>query len=374
MPLGEIRTDGDGHLLVLGGFGSSSSPSNNALGGFGDSDEWHDDVSDGPVTATVTIGSQTFTAAPSWVIVTPPKFAPPIDNVFRYWDMLFDVFVKAGQLSVPATPSYTNDVYPILQARWTPGRPTGCDRPPPFTHPVAGSSGVVSRLTSTGSGHMPKLRSTSGSLDLQLTDTQIAIMQSWAAGTITNDWNTGWTSPPPDASITPDGLDKAALENCVGGALFPGIEAGGFLKDASKFLPVVSINGSPSFRIDHSAVSAGDVTGSMALPWQSDFLACSTYWWPVPRPNSVKVVGQSSPVEWTRGAGRDDFVAGKWNKQGFVTRQAGDLVETDRCDSADTVVNLVTPALTFHDVPQGPMGTRARRRAPSCSRSTRPWR
>ena len=105
VPLGEIRTDVDGHLLVLGGLGNSGSPSNHALGGFGDSDEWYDDVSDGPVTATVTIGSQTFTAAPSWVIVGPPKFAPPIDNVLTYWDMLFDVFVKAGQLSVPATPS-----------------------------------------------------------------------------------------------------------------------------------------------------------------------------------------------------------------------------------------------------------------------------
>ena len=77
----------------------------------------------------------------------------------------------------------------------------------------------------------------------------------------------------------------------------------------------------------------------------------------MPRPNSVKVVGQSAPQEWTRGAARDEFVASKWNKQGFVTRQGGDLVETDRCDSADTVVSLVTPALTFNDVPQGPMGT-----------------
>ena len=76
VPLGEIRTDDDGHLLVLGGFGSSGSPSNHALGGFADSDDWHDDVSDGSVTATVTIGGQPLTAAGAWVIVGPPKFAP----------------------------------------------------------------------------------------------------------------------------------------------------------------------------------------------------------------------------------------------------------------------------------------------------------
>jgi hypothetical protein len=361
VPLGEIRTDDDGRLLVLGGFGNSGSPSNNALGGFGDSDEWYDDVSDGPVTATVTVGGQTFTAAGAWVIVAPPKFAPLIDNVFRYWDMLFDVFVKAGQLQVPPTPSYVNDVYPILQgASDTFAVNSDAIGHHTFTHPMAGAAWVVNRLTATGTSHMPKLESeaNNGLHDLKLTDTQIAIMQKWAAGTVNNDWNNAWgQSPPADALITPDGLDKAALENCVGGALFPGIEAGAFLRDATRFLPVVLVNGMPSFRIDHSKVSAGEVTQSMALPWQSDFLACATYWWPVPRPNQVKVAGQGTK-EWTRSvADRDEFVAGKWNKMGFVTRQGGDLVETDRCDSADTWVSLVTPALTFHDVPQGPMGT-----------------
>jgi hypothetical protein len=361
VPLGEIRTDNDGRLLVLGGFGNSGSPSNHALGSFGDSEEWHDDVSDGPVTAKVTVGGQTFTAAGAWVIVAPPKFAPPIDNVLRYWDMLFDVFVKDGQLQVPATPSYVNDIYPILQgAADTLAVNSDAIGHHGFTHPMAGSSSVVNRLTATGTSHMPKLESeaNNGLHDLKLTDTQIAIMQKWAASTFNNDWHSAWgQSPPPDATITPDGLDKAALENCVGGALFPGIEAGAFLRDATKFLSVALVNAVPSFRIDHSKVSAGQVTQSMAVPWQSDFLACATYWWPVPRPNQVKVAGQGTK-DWTRSvANTEEFVAGKWNKMGFVTRQGGDLVETDRCDTADTWVSLVTPTLIFYDVPQGPMGT-----------------
>ena len=204
---------------------------------------------------------------------------------------------------------------------------------------------------------MPKLESeaNNGLHDLKLTDTQIAIMQKWAAGTFTNDWNSAWgQSPPPDPTITPDGLDKAALENCVGGALFPGIEAGAFLRDTTKFLPVVMSTACPSFRIDHASVSAGEVTQSMALPWQSDFLACDDYWWPVPRPNQVKVAGQGTKA-WDRPVATDatDFVAGKWNKMGFVTRQGGDLVETDRCDSADTWVSLVTPGA---DVPRRAAG------------------
>lgn len=357
--LGEIRTDDEGRLLVLGGLGNSGSPSNHGLGGFGDSDEWYDDVSDGPVTATVTIGGQTFTAAPAWVIVGPPKFAPPIDNVFRLWDMLVDVFVKAGQLQVPGSPSYANDIYPILQgAIDTASVNSDAIGHHNFSHPLPPSASVVNRLTSTGSNHMPKLYSEASGLDLKLTDTQIALVQAWANGTVTADWNSAWGQgpPPADATVTPDGMDKAALENCVGGALYPGIEAGRLLRDATRFLPLATINGGPSFRLDHSKVDAGDVTASMALPWQSDFLACATYWWPVPRPNSVKVAGQGTK-DWTRSvANRDEFVAGKWNKLGFVTRQGTDLVETDRCDLADTWVSLVTPALTFADVPQGPMG------------------
>lgn len=359
VPLGEVRTDNEGRLVVLGGFGNSSSPSNSGFSSFADNDEWHDDVADGPVTATVTVGGQNFVAVGAWVIVAPPKFAPPIDNVIRFWDMLVDVFVKAGQLQAPANPSYTNDIYPILQgARDTQAVNDDAIGHHAFTHPMAPSSGLVSRLTSTGSNHMPKLFSETDGLDQKLTDTQIGIMQKWAAGTYNNDWNNAWgQSPPPDAAITPDGLDKAALENCVGGALFPGIEAGQFLRNAAKFVPVVLINGVPSFRIDHNVVSPGEVTQSMAVPWQSDFYACAKYWWPVPRPNQVKVANVGTQ-EWTRSVNdKSEFVSGKWNKVGFVTRQGGDLVETDRCDTADVWVSLVTPALTFLDVPQGPMGT-----------------
>ena len=59
--LGEMRTDDDGHLLVLGGFGKSASPANKPLGGL-HSPDWYDDTSDGPVTAEVIVGGQTYTA------------------------------------------------------------------------------------------------------------------------------------------------------------------------------------------------------------------------------------------------------------------------------------------------------------------------
>src|SRR5215467_12652639 len=68
VPLGEMQTDASGRLLVLGGFGASSSPINAPLTTFANNDGWHDDVSDGPVTATVTIGNKTYQASGAWVI------------------------------------------------------------------------------------------------------------------------------------------------------------------------------------------------------------------------------------------------------------------------------------------------------------------
>ncbi|MET8850102.1 LodA/GoxA family CTQ-dependent oxidase [Amycolatopsis sp. NPDC004625] len=362
VPLGEVRTDDDGHLLVLGGLGTSGTPAGAALQHFADNDGWHDDVADGPVTATVTIGGQTFTALGSWVVVAPPKFAPPVDNTIRLWDAVYDAHAAAGLLVPPATPSYTDDIYPVLQSALDAAAVNSDAKGHHgFAHPMPGAQWVYDRLTAPpGPAHMPRQYSVSnsGQWDQNLTGTQLAFVQQWAAGTVTADWDPAWGQhPPPDSDVTPGGLDKAALENCVGGAFFPGIEGGVILTDTARYLPVVSNDGVPSFRLDHTKVTPGDITARMAVPWQSDFYACSTYWWPAPRPNQVDVAGAGSK-DWARSVGGTAaFVAGQWAKMGFVTRQGTALVETDRCDSADTVVNLVTPSLTFRDVPQGPGGT-----------------
>ena len=142
VPLGEIRTDDDGRLLVLGGFGQSASPTGAGLGSL-DNPFWYDDTSDGPVAATVTIGADTFIAAGAWVVVGPPKFGAALDSVVTLWDLIYNVF--ASTLGVPASPSYTNDIYPILQAandaasvRQTASGHHG------FTHPV---TNAAQRLT-----------------------------------------------------------------------------------------------------------------------------------------------------------------------------------------------------------------------------------
>src|SRR5262245_55838034 len=78
VPLGEIRTEKSGRLIVLGGFGKSgASDKASAITDYANNDGWFDDTSDGPVTAQVTLKSGSeLTATPSWVIVGPPDFSP----------------------------------------------------------------------------------------------------------------------------------------------------------------------------------------------------------------------------------------------------------------------------------------------------------
>src|SRR5579859_254206 len=95
--LGELRTDEQGRLLVLGGKGRSASTSNPPLiTNFSNNDHWFDDVSDGPVRATITLKGQTqkIVAEAAWVIVAPPDFAPAIGNVVTLYDTLYDLAAR----------------------------------------------------------------------------------------------------------------------------------------------------------------------------------------------------------------------------------------------------------------------------------------
>ena len=345
VPLGEARTDVDGRLLVLGGFGTSKSSPNGPLNGdFLNNDNWCDDVSDGPVSATVTLKSDGSTPAVlgAWVICPPPKFAPPLDSVITLYDRLFDLFVSQGSLDAPATPSYTNDIYPILnratQAAFVNQGAAGHHG---FTHPVISASArnmIFNKLKGSG-GDMPDLN------QAQLTATQKLLMEAWNANNFTNDWA---GVPSPGNTVTPPGMDRAALEACVGMAFFPGIEAGGIaaapIVDPTLYLA--------PFRLDPTRVSAGDITANMACPWQADFSACGSNWWPVPRPNQAIQQGSGAYQEWWTGNG--DSMVTDWSTLGFVVQQGNSYVEVERCGTPS--ITLLTPSLNFQDVPQGPSG------------------
>jgi L-lysine epsilon oxidase-like protein/heme oxygenase-like protein len=122
--LGELRTDPQGRLLVLGGRGESRSlaPDNPVgfLNGdfyFGSNDYWHDDTSDGSVNASVMLkgGRKLEVRESAWVLVAPPKFAPHLEPLTTLWDVSEWVAAKKGERPARKEVSFLEDVYPLLR-------------------------------------------------------------------------------------------------------------------------------------------------------------------------------------------------------------------------------------------------------------------
>lgn len=118
--LGELQTDGMGRLLVLPGFGVSASPSGKPVynpldpNSFNNAAGWYDDISDGPVHATVKIDGKDFDADPAWVVAAPPNFAPDLTGWRTLNDLVRDVYMYAGMISLPKEITFQKHVLPIL--------------------------------------------------------------------------------------------------------------------------------------------------------------------------------------------------------------------------------------------------------------------
>ncbi|SFV14967.1 hypothetical protein SAMN02799631_05991 [Methylobacterium sp. 174MFSha1.1] len=113
--LGSIRTDEAGRLIVLGGHGKSASYTGEMAVTFANNDTWHDDVADGPVTATVRLGGRSLPVEPAWIVVAPPNYGPCRKSVRTLWDLMRDVAVANHWLPKPKRPSFTHDILPIFE-------------------------------------------------------------------------------------------------------------------------------------------------------------------------------------------------------------------------------------------------------------------
>lgn len=118
--LGELRTDEVGRLLVLPGFGISSSPSGKPVynpaypNSFNNANGWYDDISDGPVHAKVNLDGIDYDADPAWVVTAPPNYAPDLTGWRTLNDLLRDVYMNAGMLDLPKVISFHHHILPIL--------------------------------------------------------------------------------------------------------------------------------------------------------------------------------------------------------------------------------------------------------------------
>ncbi|HYL38117.1 MAG TPA: LodA/GoxA family CTQ-dependent oxidase [Bryobacteraceae bacterium] len=347
VPLGELQTDSAGRLLVLGGFGSSNSPINAPLTTFANNDGWHDDVSDGPVTATVTMhGNTPVQASGAWVICPPTRFAPPITHPISLYDSLLQAAVDRLGLQVPSQPSFTQDVYPILRSQfltqWVSSKlPNSFYAalqsviPPPatfaqrdaifqqFRPPSAPPTEATPHLLPAIWTDYFADATTGGWVNHPLTVTQYNVLQAWRDGNFINDW----VGPPaPGTTITPDGLTRAALENCSGGPFFPGIETSFLTRDQYPFVE--------PFRLDWTKLQAGDLTKQNAVPWQTDFNDCQFQsplsWWPAARPDNVFTASSNNYVAWDRGVKSGADMVNFWSGLGFLVQSGNAVIEIDR--------------------------------------------
>jgi L-Lysine epsilon oxidase N-terminal/L-lysine epsilon oxidase C-terminal domain len=342
VPLGEIRTDEAGRLLVLGGTGKSASPSGAPVynpadpNSFNNANDWYDDISDGPVTATVSINGQAVAVEPAWVAVAPPNYAPNIIGWRTLHELLVDVYVECGWMSMPQDVSFAKDVLPVLRRlsdlQWvnkgfaamfgkggpmdfasdafiaklaqTPDPATKSD---PFaelrqvifnsfrpSHPKVNQPPTWPRLWPWIYGDaFGSFAADSPDNNLALPSVQEALLRRWVKGDFVNDWP---ASPPPTSldkvplAERPAMLDKASLHFCLADAFHPGCEVTWPMRHATLYHKPFRIRHRERPEPDYGktldqqgalqpdgplyAQGPGDLTRWMALPWQGDTAFC----------------------------------------------------------------------------------------------------
>jgi L-Lysine epsilon oxidase N-terminal/L-lysine epsilon oxidase C-terminal domain len=433
--LGELRSDAEGHLIVIGGKGKSDfdpgilradQAQDGEIVNYANNDSWFDDISDGPVQARIEIDGAAHDADAAWVLVGPPDFAPSVRSYRTMYDTLVDVIVReiplpaddglfAGALADVAAmkvawkpdgtldgfrPSFTRHIYPILVASASMWRVYERRNQPtnnfhamldPAAYDILGGpdsdegaradvfvkirdpNTLLDEANRVEPGKMPLIlgdyyaqaNGRGGRADPAFFHSvsllQYALLRAWNKGEFERDW-TG--EPPLQAGVvTSEGLDRAALENVVGGPFFPGIEAGWLFTKAQVYrapfrlargavvgrVPVPVAAGQPAKTRDIK-VEAGAFSQQMALPWQADFLDCRSEehrfppnitrrigWWPLQRPDRVFV--ETAPMRretWARHEDGSEFgedyqaMVKKWSTLGYVLGTGTKLFEVDR--------------------------------------------
>jgi 2-polyprenyl-6-methoxyphenol hydroxylase-like FAD-dependent oxidoreductase len=180
-------------------------------------------------------------------------------------------------------------------------------------------------------------------------------------GNFVEDWRQAPVAAP---AITPEGLDRAALENMSGGAFYPGMEAswlfakkdawaGPFRLARNRRVGTIPV---PSESRRDVIVEAGAFTQQMALPWQADFVACAkdmvddpaaaggqrqVAWWPATRPDDVfpfdrpkerwpwaRVPDPQAPLGYREMQSARDMVE-RWSTLGFIVETTPDGAAKD---------------------------------------------
>jgi hypothetical protein len=349
------------------------------------------------------------------VLCGPPDFAPRVRPIITLYDLLTDMAVRF--LPVPENalffggaldairqlkaayspnpngefpgyvPSFATDVFPVLRAAYDMWWVTALvnqkhaslidpnlGNPDPayyglrqavfkYIRPPLGQDSNVS-----GPMTMPHLlgddpylgQEPDGARKLTITHVQYGMLRNWANGNFTPapaGAKIGPPSPlpppPGPGVITPNGLDRAAIENAQGGGFFPGIEVSWQIRNPNLFKEPfrLDLNAATQYMGDVGTIGPGHFSRQGAVPWHADFNDCRREgdygWWPAQRPDdALPGYGANNRLDWGRPnnwysnkqqqTSHEDMLANWW-KYGFIVQvndpaglQAPQLVETER--------------------------------------------
>ncbi|HEX5588064.1 MAG TPA: LodA/GoxA family CTQ-dependent oxidase, partial [Acidimicrobiia bacterium] len=389
--LGELMVDGRGRLVVLPGSGAGYSPTSAPLTTFSDNNGWADDICDGPVLATVDVGGRTLQASPAWVVVTPPNYGPALasglvsayDSARTAWDTPDD----------SGTVRFATDILPVLtrlvDMQWvnsgfldSNGWHTDGDYLDPKTleklasrsrRSAAARRAVFDQLRDPSYatpqpdavpqiyGDGVELPAESAYQWLAVTPIQYRAFQRWADGDFVDDRGSVPTTDDLDdlpLRRRPAALDRANLDQCLGGAYHPGIEMPWSLRVPSMWASAgrLEVRATTVELVDYGDLltpeatlaadgplagsGPGDLTRWLGTPWHADAASCRSGYdpavspvlptfWPARIPNHVLresdyrvVVDRDRPLAERRAAFRarydwERFVSAP-NRQGTL--------------------------------------------------------
>jgi len=332
--LGEMRTDEKGRLIMLGGHGVSANVDGNIAVTFANNEGWHDDMSDGPVTAEVTYEGQTLEVDPAWVICAPPDYAPMQKSVRTMWDLMRSVAVEAKMMEAPKKPSFTKDILPIFERmtnlQWVnAGFAAAFGWGGQFNYT---SLEWVQKLNDPSKANLEMRRTisnnfrrydqsgaeaaqlwpwmygdavaipTQGSVRQHstLSKLQLTFLDQWVEGDFEADFK-GFDHHKPKTiddlpvSEQPDMLTKAAMDFCLADAFHPGCEMTWPMRTSGMYMAPFRLKHAPKepktdynyygSTLDmgvlsmaagplHGGQVPGGITRWMAVPWQTDTASC----------------------------------------------------------------------------------------------------
>lgn len=348
--LGELRTDKAGRLIFLGGRGLSAPVDHDELTTFANNDNWHDDISDGPVDATVTMNGITYEAEGAWVITTPPNYAPYVQALVTGYDLLFETAMTMDPSLKPARPEFYAHILPIFRRfsdyQWVNagfaldfgwGSSTDFSDPSMVKklkdkseHNLPVRQALFRRFRSQSYNYLqsdswPRIYGDDTTIDpgtkdprewMALLDSQLQWLKQWAEGDF--DVNEDHSEPKAWKELSPseqaEGLTRAALEETTGGPFHPGAEFTWNMRVPIMYAAPYRLKRRAAEQLEWGKTltadkalalegpldgsSPGDITRWMAVPWQTDTSSClSSYslymgeylptFWPARVPNDV---------------------------------------------------------------------------------------